>query len=82
MLKLHAVHLALRHQISTAAEGVQRTFGMGLPLSFHFAGDYLPGECNQVADSPAPGEWSLHSDVVSMIWDLYDRAEVDLFTSE
>ncbi|XP_043992837.1 uncharacterized protein LOC122842759 [Gambusia affinis] len=48
---------------------------------------YLPGLCNGVADSlsrraPAPGEWSLHSDVVSLIWDLFGQAEVDLFATE
>lgn len=47
---------------------------------------YLPGECNQVADAlsrqaPAPGEWSLHHDVVRRIWDMFGQAGVDLFAS-
>lgn len=48
---------------------------------------YLPGDCNQIADSlsrwsPSPGEWSLHPEVVRKIWDLFGQAEVDLFASE
>ncbi|XP_014827275.1 PREDICTED: uncharacterized protein LOC106916513 [Poecilia mexicana] len=48
---------------------------------------YLPGLHNQVADSlsrwaQAPGEWSLHSDIIRLIWDLFGQAEVDLFATE
>ncbi|XP_037536617.1 uncharacterized protein LOC119413633 [Nematolebias whitei] len=48
---------------------------------------YLPGRHNQVADflsrqeSP-PGEWSLHRDIVLMIWDRFGQAEIDLFATE
>ncbi|XP_015256437.1 PREDICTED: uncharacterized protein LOC107101872 [Cyprinodon variegatus] len=46
---------------------------------------YLPGRQNHVADSlsrqaPAPGEWSLHRDVVRIIWNLFGQA--DLFATE
>ncbi|KAF1376105.1 hypothetical protein PFLUV_G00227210 [Perca fluviatilis] len=48
---------------------------------------YLLGDQNQVADfhshhKPLPGEQHLHPEVVRAIWDLFGRAEVDLFTSE
>lgn len=47
---------------------------------------YLPGERNQLADflsrrSSHPAEWRLHPDVVQTIWNLFGRAEVDLFAS-
>lgn len=48
---------------------------------------YLPGNRNQVADflsrqSPLPGEWSIHPEVVQRIWGVFGQAEVDLFASE
>ena len=48
---------------------------------------YLPGERNSVADflsrqEPPSGEWRLHPEVVRTIWDLFGKAEVDLFASE
>lgn len=48
---------------------------------------YLPRERNLVADflsryKPLPGEWRLHPEVVHDIWDLFGRAEVDLFATE
>lgn len=47
---------------------------------------YVPGPRNRVADflsrqTLLPGEWTLHPEVVSHIWDTYGRAEVDLFAS-
>ncbi|XP_074544637.1 uncharacterized protein LOC141804210 [Halichoeres trimaculatus] len=48
---------------------------------------HLPGEQNRLADflsrqKPPSGEWRLHPEVVSTIWGLFGRAEVDLFASE
>ncbi|XP_036956139.1 uncharacterized protein LOC119020706 [Acanthopagrus latus] len=48
---------------------------------------YLPGERNRAADflsrrKPPPGEWRLHPEVVLNIWDVFGRAEVDLFATE
>jgi len=47
---------------------------------------YLPGYLNQGADilsrqGPRPGEWSLHPEVVELLWEHFGRAEVDLFAS-
>ena len=47
---------------------------------------YLPGYLNQGADilsrqGPRPGEWSLHPEVVELLWEHFGRAEVDLFVS-
>lgn len=47
---------------------------------------YLPGYLNQEADilsrqGPRPGEWSLHPEVVELLWGHFGRAEVDLFAS-
>ncbi|XP_037832808.1 uncharacterized protein LOC108247140 [Kryptolebias marmoratus] len=48
---------------------------------------YLPGPLNTAADllsrgAPHPGEWRLHSGVVSQIWDRFGQATVDLFATE
>lgn len=42
------------------------------------------GDHNQVADflscsKPLPGEWRLHPEVVYIVWQMFVRAEVDLF---
>ncbi|KAK7909311.1 hypothetical protein WMY93_013995 [Mugilogobius chulae] len=47
---------------------------------------HIPGVQNVVADflsrqSPLPGEWRLHSDVVDDIWRAFGRAEVDLYAT-
>uniref|UniRef100_UPI0037E82EF3 uncharacterized protein n=1 Tax=Semicossyphus pulcher TaxID=241346 RepID=UPI0037E82EF3 len=47
---------------------------------------WLSGDQNRVADflsrhRPPPGEWRLHLEVAEMIWDIFGRAEVDLFAS-
>ena len=48
---------------------------------------YLPGVQNQAADllsrcKPPPGEWRLHPEVILNIWDVFGRAEVDLFATK
>ncbi|XP_047454133.1 uncharacterized protein LOC125016013 [Mugil cephalus] len=48
---------------------------------------YLPGEKNQAADflsryKPPPGEWRLHPEVILKIWEVFGKAEVDLFATE
>ncbi|XP_053190141.1 uncharacterized protein LOC128373962 [Scomber japonicus] len=47
---------------------------------------YVPGRENLAADrlsrgGPLPGEWRLHPEVVSGIWDRYGTAVADLFAS-
>lgn len=47
---------------------------------------HIPGVQNVLADVlsrglPLPGEWRLHSEVVSQIWRAFGRASVDLFAT-
>lgn len=47
---------------------------------------HIPGTRNAVADFLSrqrvqPGEWRLHPEVVEHIWEMFTRAEVDLFAS-
>lgn len=47
---------------------------------------HIPGVLNTSADflsrqTPRPGEWRLHPEVVCHLWQTYGRAEVDLFAS-
>ncbi|KAI2646209.1 ORF V: Enzymatic polyprotein [Labeo rohita] len=48
---------------------------------------HVPGKLNQGADmlprsSVPSGEWTLHPQVVQKIWEVFGKAEVDLFASE
>ncbi|KAK3540364.1 hypothetical protein QTP70_029551 [Hemibagrus guttatus] len=48
---------------------------------------FVPGHINREADFLSkqvlrPGEWWLHPQVVESVWQMYGRAEVDLFASE
>ncbi len=50
-------------------------------------GDYIPGHMNVGADllsrqAVTHGEWKLHPEVVSQIWERFYEAEVDLFASQ
>lgn len=81
----------INHQGGTRSaqllELTQDLLGWAFPRLPTLRAVYLPGRDNWVADSlsrrtPAPGEWSLHGDIVQMIWDHYGQAEVDLFATE
>ncbi|KAK3528509.1 hypothetical protein QTP70_000903 [Hemibagrus guttatus] len=48
---------------------------------------FVPEHINREADFLSrqvlrPGEWRLHPQVVESVWQIYSRAEVDLFASE
>ncbi len=48
---------------------------------------HVPGVLNLAADFLSrqklkPGEWMLNRQTVSQIWDLFGKAEVDLFASQ
>ncbi len=52
-----------------------------------FEAVYVPGVLNLAADFLSrqklkPGEWMLNRQTVSQIWDLFGKAEVDLFASQ
>ena len=70
------------NQVRTAVAGVSGPPVVGGPPPM-----YLPGEQNRDADflsrckSPL-GEWRLHPEVVLKIWNVFGRAEVDLFATE
>lgn len=56
------------------------------PLLSGLRAAHVPGSRNLVADflsrqALRPGEWRLHPSVVSLIWESFGRARVDLFAS-
>ncbi|KAI2646466.1 Transposon Ty3-G Gag-Pol polyprotein [Labeo rohita] len=47
---------------------------------------HIPGHLNVGADilsrqGPRPGEWMLHPEVVNQIWEIFGRAQLDLFAT-
>ncbi|XP_062279213.1 uncharacterized protein LOC133984014 [Scomber scombrus] len=64
------------NQVCTVVAGVPGPPVVGGSPPSQHEGDFL--SCCK----PPPGEWLLHPEVVFNIWDVFGRAEVDLFATE
>ncbi|XP_020780058.2 uncharacterized protein LOC110159790 [Boleophthalmus pectinirostris] len=81
----------LNHEGGTRSESLLRMAQLLLtwaaPRFASLRAVHIPGVRNTAADflsrqGPLPGEWRLHPEVVEHIWEMFGRANVDLFASQ
>ncbi len=76
--QLRAVFLALKYFLPVLGgyHIIVRMDNMAVPGVLNLAADFLSRQ------KLRPGEWMLNRQTVSQIWDLFGKAEVDLFASQ